>query len=120
MKQASFVIAVILLFLWSGCSSSYSIRVIETTSKEVYLSFPKGADVSVGDTFVLYRNQQSSSMGGQPSGHAGHGAHSGGGQATIKQFVGKVQVIQIVDETHASVKVLSGQVEDGLRAEKAE
>ena len=120
MKEVSFAVAIALLLLSSGCGSSYNIRVIDGAPKEVYLTFSKGADVKVGDIFVLYRTQESSSMGGQQAGHAGHGGHGGGGQLSVKQEVGRVQVIRIVGETHASVKVLSGIVEDGLKAEKGE
>ena len=122
MKQLLFAAASILFLLWSGCSSSPGIRVIETTSKEVFLSFPKGADVKVGDVFVLYRTQESASMGGQHDSHGGHAGHGGtaGTRTHFKQEIGRVQVIEIVDEAHASVKLLSGSVEDGLKAEKGE
>ncbi len=39
---------------------------------------------------------------------------------SLKHEIGKVQVVKIADETHALVKVLSGYVEDGVKAEKAE
>lgn len=101
----------IVVALLSGCASSYEVRVIEGSPKEVYLTFSKGADVKVGDIFILYRTSVVHSAGG---GHHG----SGGGEHTVKEVAGKVQVVEIVDEQHASVKILSGRVEDGLSAEK--
>lgn len=118
MKQVCFALPVISLLLFSGCSSSsYGIRVIDGVPKEVYLTFSKGTDVKVGDTFVLYRVQQAPSTSSQ---HGGHGGHSGGGPLNFKQEVGKVQVVKIADETHALVKVLNGYVADGLNVEKVE
>lgn len=95
-----------------GCSSSFTIQVIDGLPKEVYLKFDKGADVKVGDVFVLYRVLTPSGGGGS------HGAHGAGGPMNLKQEIGRVQVVQIADETHALVKILSGIVEDGLTAEK--
>ncbi len=103
-----------LFLILSGCGTSYRIQVIDGLPKEVFLNYSKGADVKVGDIFVLYEvhHPQSSSA------HQGHAGHSGGGQPAMKHEKAVVEVIRIVDEVHAAVKVLSGEVEDGLEAEK--
>ncbi|MDP2884727.1 MAG: hypothetical protein Q8P51_06875 [Ignavibacteria bacterium] len=103
-----------LFLILSGCSTSYRIQVIDGLPKEVYLNYTKGADVKVGDIFVLYEVHRP-----QPSSaHQGHGGHGGGSQPIMKHEKAMVQVIRVVDELHAAVKVLSGQVEDGLEAER--
>lgn len=117
MKQVCFALPVILLLLFSGCSSSsYGIRVINGLPKETYLTFSKGSPVNVGDVFVLYHIQQAPASG---SGHGGHGG-GGGGPLNLKHEVGRVQIVSISDETHALVKILSGIAEDGVQVEKVE
>lgn len=112
MKRLTWFAVVFVMLGIIGCSSSYTIRVIDGLPKEIYLTFGKGADVKVGDVFVLYRVVTPSGGGGS------HGAHGAGGQMNLKQEIGRVQVVQIVDELHASVKILSGVVQDGVTAEK--
>lgn len=113
MKQVAWIAVLVSALGIIGCSSSYTIQVIDGLPKEIYLKFDKGADVKVGDIFVLYR------MLPPPSGGGGsHVAHGAGGPMNLKREIGRVQVVQIVDEIHASVKILSGVVEDGVSAEK--
>ncbi len=112
MKQLAWIAVLVSVLGIIGCSSSYTIQVIDGLPKEVYLKFDKGADVKVGDIFVLYR------MLPPPRGGSSHGAHGAGGPMNLKQEIGRVQVAQIVDELHASVKILSGVVQDGVTAEK--
>lgn len=103
-------------FIFYGCaSSSYSIHVIDGLSREVYLTFSKGADVKVDDVFVLYHDQMAPSNTTGGGGHAGHG---GGGSSMVRHTIGRVQVIRLVDENHALVKVLSGEIEEGVHAAK--
>jgi hypothetical protein len=116
MKRLGFVIAVVAAFLFSGCGASYKLRVVDERAQEIYLTFSKGAGVKVGDVFALYHVHQQRPSSGQ----GGHGAHGGygGGQASTKELAGYVQVTQIIDETHALVKVLSGTVGEDLVVEK--
>jgi hypothetical protein len=102
-----------LLLILSGCSASYRIQVIDELANEVYLNYSKGADVEVGDIFILYQYHPA-----PPSG--GHQGHRGGSQLVMKHEIARVQDVSIVDELHAAVKVLSGQIVDGLEAEKLE
>ena len=98
-----------------GCSSSsYGIRVVKGLPKEVYLTFRKGTDVKVGEVFLLYRIESPPRNGG------GYSHHGGGGSLNLREEVGRVQVVSIADDTHALVRVLSGQADDGLDAEKVE
>jgi hypothetical protein len=94
-----------------GCSSSYTLRVVDEQAQEIYLEFSKGEDVKVGDVFALYHYRQPQSTGG-------HQGHSGGGQLSLKELVGYVQVTRLVDEQLAEVKVLSGNVHRGAAVEK--
>lgn len=113
MKRLGLIVCAATVFY--GCSSSsYGIQVVNGAPKEVYLTFSKGADVKVGEVFLLYRMEL------PPAGAGGHNHHGGGGPLNLKQEVGRVQVVSIVDETHALVKVLSGHAEDGLNADKIE
>jgi hypothetical protein len=106
-----------LVMMLTGCSTSYRIQVIDGLPREVYLTYTKGADVKVGDMFRLYEvHQPAPSSASQ--GHGGHGGHGGEGQPAMKHEKAMVQVVRIVDEVHAAVKVLNGQVDDGLEAEK--
>ncbi len=106
-----------LLLILSGCSTSYHIQVIDGLPTEVYLNYSKGADVKVGDMFVLYEVHRPGPSS-VSQGHGGHGGHGGGSQPAMKHEKAIVQVIRIVDEVHAAVQVLSGEVVDGLEAEK--
>ena len=90
---------------------------VDGLPKEIYLTFTKGSPVQVGETYTLYHLQQAPA---NASGHGAHGGHGGSGTINFKHEIGKMQVVSIADETHALVKVLSGYVEDGVRAEKAE
>ncbi len=116
MKKIGVIVAMA-LFLLSCGSSSYGIRVVDGLPKETYVTFSKGSGVQVGEVFILYRMQQPPVSSGS---HAGHGGHGSGGELNLKEEVGRVQVVKIVDETHALVKVLSGNAEDGLKVEKAD
>ncbi len=114
-------ISILLLsFVLFGCSSSYTLHVIDGLPKQVYLTFDKGTEVKVGDVFVLYRMEQVHQSNEQHGGHGGHGGSSSSGVARIKQEVGRVEVVGITHETRATVKILSGNVEDGLSAEKTD
>ena len=95
-----------------GCSSSYTIQVIDGLPREVYIKFDKGVDVNIGDMFILYRMQPPSS-GGSHSGHHGSAA-----PLNLKQEVGRVRVTRIMDDMRAEVKVISGNVEEGFTVEK--
>ncbi len=106
------------LFLGACSSPSYSIRVVDGLPKETYLTFSKGSPVQVGEIYVLFHLQQAPASSG--AGHGGHGGHGGGGTMNLKHEIGKVQVVKITDDIHALVKVLSGYVEDGVRAEKTQ
>lgn len=110
MKHLPFCV-ILAAILLSACSSSYEIQVIDGLPRKVYLTFSKGADVKVGDIFVLYRHQQ-------PSTSSGHDGHRGGGQLNLKREIGRVRVVRIVDEQQAAPEVLSCQVETGTVAEK--
>lgn len=111
----------LILFLagiFFGCgSSSYSIHILDSTPAEVYLTYAKGASVKIGDTFALYHVENQPSSGEGWGSHAGHG---GSGPTRHKVEDGRVQVVSIADETHALVKVLSGNVHEGMAAEKVE
>ena len=78
------------------------------------MTFSKGTEVKVGDVFVMYRIQSPPRNGG------GHSHHGGGGTLNLREEVGRVQVVSIADDTHALVKLLLGQAEDGLDAEEVE
>ena len=110
MKKSRFLLTALLLVV-TGCTSTYTLRVVDEQAQEIYLTFSKGAKVQVGDILNVYRTAVVQASGG---GHHG----GGGGENVVKEVVGKVQVVEIVDEQHALVKVLSGRVKDGLRAEK--
>lgn len=119
LKQLIKVASFTLVLLLSGCSaSSYSIKLVDGLPKETYLTFSKGSPVQVGEIYALYHLQQAPASSG--GGHGGHGGHGGGGTINLKHEIGKVQIVKIADETHALVKVLSGYVEDGVKAEKVE
>ncbi len=119
MRQSIIGTAFAFVLFLAGCSSaSYSIKVVDGLPKEIYLTFTKGSPVQVGETYTLFHLQQAPASSG--GGHGGHGGHGGGGTVNLKHEIGKVQVVKIADETHALVKVLSGYVEDGVKAEKVE
>jgi hypothetical protein len=114
MKFFGVIFATAVIFY--GCASSASsIHVVDGLSREVFLTFSKGTDVRVHDVFVVYHVQVSPRSATGGGGHAGHG---GGGAVNLRHTIGRVQVIELVDERHALVKVLSGQVEEGALAEK--
>jgi len=114
MKKVNWIMAMFVLLSIVGCNSFYTIKVIDGLPQEVYLKFDKGADVQVGDVFVLYRVVLPS------VGASSHAAHRPGSSLTRKQPIGKVKVIKIADETHAFVTILSGTAEDGVIAEKSQ
>lgn len=106
----------ILLFLVAGCASTYTIRTNEDSPNEVFLIFSKGTNAQPGDKFVVYRTRtmssSSSSMGGHQYGGHGSGSHA------LREEIGKVEIIEVVDNTYAKVKVLVGTVENDAHAEK--
>ena len=111
MKYLAYGTLSVLSLFVSSCSTSYRIQVLDGLPKEVYLIFSKGADVKVGDLFILYQyHQPSTSSGG----------HNHGASAPLphKQELGIVKVMRLVDETRAEVELVSGQIGDGLEAEK--
>ena len=94
-----------------GCTASYRIQVIDGPPRQVVLTYSKGADVNVGDIFILYHIQPAP----PPRGREGHGE---GRQPATKHEMARVQVVSVIDDSRAVVKVLSGQVEHALEAER--
>lgn len=100
-----------LALILASCSASYTLRVVDEQAQEIYLEFSKGDNVKVGDVFALYDYRQPPSSGG-------HQGHSGGGQLSLKQIDGYVQVTRLVNEGLAEVKVLSGRIRSDAAVEK--
>ncbi|OGU30643.1 MAG: hypothetical protein A2X67_08265 [Ignavibacteria bacterium GWA2_55_11] len=99
----------------SGCSTSYRVQVIDGLPQEVYLTYPKGANMHVGDLFILYEVHQM-----QPNSdaqdHDGHSGHSRGTPSTMRMERALVEVVRIVDEERALVRVLTGEAKEGFEA----
>lgn len=112
MKSIVCAILTLLSLVVMGCGSSYRLRVDEN-SKELFLSFSKGSNVKAGDVFVLYKGTVVRGSGG------GHN-HGGSSQHLENIIVGKVRVIEIVDDKYASVKLLFGSAEGEVTVEKVE
>lgn len=108
------IVSMTTLFL-AGCASSFGIQLVRGLPEEVYLTFAKGTNVQVGEVYVLYHVQKTSAAGGGGD----HARHGGGGQVNVRHEIGRVQVVRIADETHALVKVLSGNASEGVAVEKA-
>ena len=114
MKSTAWLIAV--MGTIAGCSgSSYSIHVIEGMTRDTFRAFSKGADVKVGEIFSVYQVQTPPEGPNGAGGHARHGR--GSSMPSLRHTIGRVQVVELVDETHARVKVLSGHVDEGALAQ---
>jgi hypothetical protein len=109
----------ITLFFVAGCASTYTIRTSEDSPNDVFLVFSKSANVKPGNKFVVYRTRTMSSTNTNAGGHQ-HGSGHGGGSHTMREDIGKVEIVEVLDETHARVKVLSGTIENGAHADKLE
>ena len=107
----------ILVFLVAGCTSTYTIRTNEDSPNDVFLIFSGSATAKSGNKFVVYRTRTMSSPSTNAGGHQ-HGGGHGGGSHTMREDIGKVEIIEVLDETYARVKVLSGTIEDGAHADK--
>ena len=112
MKPYLFILAVSSAVALSACSSTtYSVRVVNKEAGDIYLTYQKGTVAKVGDIFAVYKLDVVAASDG------GH-HHGGSSQHIQKELIGEVQVTQIVDEQTATVKIISGTVEDGVIAEK--
>lgn len=107
-----------MFLILSGCSSSYRIQVVEGLPREVYLNYSRDAIVRVGDLFLLYEvhRPEPTSANQNHSSHSSHSDHGGGIQPPRRQEKALVEVIRIVDEGRATVRILSGEVADGMEA----
>ncbi|HAL56590.1 MAG TPA: hypothetical protein DCP63_08975 [Bacteroidetes bacterium] len=69
----------------------------------------------VGDLFILYEVHQM-----QPNSdaqdHDGHSGHSRGTPSTMRMERALVEVVRIVDEERALVRVLTGEAKEGFEA----
>ncbi len=113
------IIILSLLFLAAGCASTYTIRTNEDSTNDVFLIFSKSANAKPGNKFVVYRTRTISSPNTNAGGHQ-HGGGHGGGSHTMREEIGKVEIIEVLNETYARVKVLSGTIENGAHADKLE
>lgn len=118
-KQLTLISAILLLFV-AGCApTTYTIRMNEDSPTDVFLVFSKRANAEPGNKFVVYRTVTMSSPNTSAGGHQ-HGGGHGGGSHTMREEIGKVEIIEVLDETYARVKVLSGIIENGAHAQKLE
>jgi hypothetical protein len=118
-KQFALISAIFLLFV-AGCApTTYTIRTNEDSPSDVFLVFSKSANAKPGNKFVVYRTLTMSSSNTSGGGHQ-HGSGHGGGSHTMREDIGKVEIIEMLDETYARVKVLSGTIENGAHAQKLE
>lgn len=118
-KQIALVSAILLFFVAGCASTTYTIRSNDDSPNDVFLLFPKSANAKQGDKFVVYRTQIMSSPNTTAGGHQ-HGGGHGGGSHAMREEIGKVEIIDVLDETYARVKVLSGTIENGAHAQKLE
>ncbi len=120
MKMSKNVIAAIIISIVviTGCARPMlTIYKENPLSKEVIIVARSTENMTIGKTYVVYRNEMSSTM---PSsgGHAGHGGHDMGGMQHSRKMVGLVLITKIVDSKTASAQVVSGDVQDGDVAEE--
>jgi hypothetical protein len=94
------VLAFGLLTLLGGCSPSYEILHKKESEGGVYLAFPAGSYLEEGEMFRIV-------------GAAQRDAHG-----RLRPVLGKVKVLEVMNDTVAFVKVLEGTVEDGVSAER--
>lgn len=114
MKYVSIIILFGLLVI--GCSgSSYHLKVVDAAAGEVFLTFSEGSNVQVGNVFVLYAMGQSHGSSG-----GGHHDHGGGGTSNRPVIIGYVKVIELFDQTHGKVEILSGHVDERAVVERVD
>lgn len=93
-------------FAIGGNDPIYDLPLIEIRkSGEVYITFPEGANPSVGEVYLILR----------PTGLSGDQYFSLG---RPRRSVAKVKIKMITDKTRAQIEVLSGSVIGGVSAEK--
>ncbi len=120
MIKQSALFSAILLFFVAGCApTTYTIRTNDDSPNDVFLVFSKSANAKSGNKFVVYRTLTMSSPNTSAGGHQ-HGGGQGDGSHTMREEIGKVEIIEVLDKTYARVKVLSGTIENGAHAQKLE
>lgn len=93
-------------FAIGGNGPIYDLPLIEIKrSGEVYITFPEGANLSVGEVYLIVR----------PIGLSGDGYFFLG---RPRRSVAKVRIKMVTGKTRAQIEVLSGSVIGGLSAEK--
>jgi hypothetical protein len=116
-KQFALVSTTLLLFVAGCASTTYTIRTNEDSPNDIFLVFSKRANAEPGNKFVVYRTRTMSAPNTNSGGHQ-HGGGHGGGSHTMREEIGKVEIIEVLGETYARVKVLSGTIENGAHAQK--
>jgi hypothetical protein len=93
-------------FVWGGNEPIYDLPLIELRrSGEVYITFPDGVNLSVGEVYLIVR----------PIGLSGDGYFFLG---QPRRSVAKVKIGMITGQTRAQIQVLGGSVIRGVSAEK--
>jgi hypothetical protein len=84
-----------------GCAQSYDMRFIGQGRDEVYMTFPEGTRLTVGEKLRIFPSLQSDEL-------------------YLRKALGTVEIVRIVDGARAQVRILEGTVLDGVCAEIVE
>ncbi|MBL7995732.1 hypothetical protein JNM05_10210 [bacterium] len=113
--MAAVIISIVVV---AGCARPMlTIHKENPLSKDVIIAAKSTENMTIGKTYVVYRNEMTTTM---PSsgGHAGHGGHDMGGTHHSRKMVGLVLITKILDSKTASAQIVSGDVQDGDIAEE--
>lgn len=121
MMKPYFIVALIIMSgsIVEGCSNTYTIKISDNFPGEIFVVHTAGTTLRVGMRLSMFQTHILKPT--QASGHQ-HGKYRRWEpvQRLHREKIGLVEVIEIIDDSHAKVKVLSGKAGNDLEAEPAE
>ena len=121
MMKPYFIAALIIMSgsIAEGCSNTYTIKISDIFPGEIFVVHTAGTALQVGMRLSVFQTQIIKPT--QASGHQ-HGKYGRWEpvQRLHREKIGLVEVVEIIDDGHAKVRIVSGKAGNDLEAEPAE
>lgn len=106
-------------YITEGCSNTYTIKTSDNFPGDIFVVHTAGPSLHVGmrlSVFQTYHHKPTKASGHQ---HGKYGRWEPV-QRLHREKIGLVEVIEIIDDDHAKVRIVSGKAGNDLEAEPAE
>lgn len=121
MMKPYFIAALIIMSgsIAEGCSNTYTIKISDIFPGEIFVVHTAGTALQVGMRLSVFQTQIIKPTQASDHQHGKYGRWEPV-QHLHREMIGLVEVIEIIDDGHAKVRIVSGIAGNDLEAEPAE